>query len=185
MSNHRARTWDHRRSKHLDLKLLPLGHHLDGLKLFFLNHDSESYWIIYKWGKQTQKNKNPTTCFPLAQSRMIGWSSVLSLLGCFLGFEPSDKNTWKKLEILFERKETRMVLFDLLFPNGLYFSWSIFNCWWEKPLVMALEHLKGIKHTVLFQNNKLTKYKQKLLIHMSHGCGVATKIYISHFKSKM
>jgi len=25
------------------------------------------------------------------------------------------------------------------------------NCWWEKPLVVALKHSEGIKHTVLFQ----------------------------------
>jgi hypothetical protein len=30
MNNHRARTWDHRESKPLGLKLLPLSHHLDG-----------------------------------------------------------------------------------------------------------------------------------------------------------
>jgi hypothetical protein len=24
-------------------------------------------------------------------------------------------------------------------------------CWWEKPLVVALKHSEGIKHTVLFQ----------------------------------
>ena len=32
MSNHRARTWDHRGSKPLGSKLLPLGHHLDGYR---------------------------------------------------------------------------------------------------------------------------------------------------------
>jgi len=31
--------------------------------------------------------------------------------------------------------------------------------------VVALKHSEGIKHTVLFQNNKLIKNKQKLLIH--------------------
>ena len=25
------------------------------------------------------------------------------------------------------------------------------NCWWEKPLVVALKHSEGIKHNVLFQ----------------------------------
>jgi hypothetical protein len=30
------------------------------------------------------------------------------------------------------------------------------NCWWEKPLVVALKHSEGIKHTVLFQEQKLT-----------------------------
>jgi hypothetical protein len=30
MSNHKARIWDHRESKSLDPKLLPLDHHLDG-----------------------------------------------------------------------------------------------------------------------------------------------------------
>ena len=29
-------------------------------------------------------------------------------------------------------------------------------CWWEKPLVVALKHSEGIKHTVLFQQQKLT-----------------------------
>ncbi|XP_052302015.1 receptor-like protein 6 [Populus trichocarpa] len=30
------------------------------------------------------------------------------------------------------------------------------NCWWEKPLVVALNHSEGIKHTVLLQEQKLT-----------------------------
>jgi len=30
------------------------------------------------------------------------------------------------------------------------------NCWWEKPLMVALKHSEGIKHTVLFQEQKLT-----------------------------
>jgi hypothetical protein len=34
MSNHRARTWDHRGSKPLGPKLLPLDHHLDGFDFF-------------------------------------------------------------------------------------------------------------------------------------------------------
>jgi hypothetical protein len=32
-------------------------------------------------------------------------------------------------------------------------------CWWEKPLVVALKHSEGIKHTVLFQEQKLTNTK--------------------------
>jgi hypothetical protein len=35
MSNHRVRTWDHRGSKSLGPKLLPLGHHLDGCLIIF------------------------------------------------------------------------------------------------------------------------------------------------------
>jgi len=38
------------------------------------------------------------------------------------------------------------------------------NCWWEKPLVVALKHSEGIKHTVLFQEQKLTNTKS-LTIH--------------------
>jgi len=38
------------------------------------------------------------------------------------------------------------------------------SCWWEKPLVVALKHSEGIKHTVLFQEQKLTN-TQKLTIH--------------------
>jgi len=30
------------------------------------------------------------------------------------------------------------------------------NCRWEKPLVVALKHSEGIKHTVLLQEQKLT-----------------------------
>jgi hypothetical protein len=33
------------------------------------------------------------------------------------------------------------------------------NCWWEKPLVVALKHSEGIKHKVLFQEQKLTEAK--------------------------
>ena len=29
--------------------------------------------------------------------------------------------------------------------------------WWEKPLVVALKHSEGIKHTVLFQQQKAYK----------------------------
>jgi hypothetical protein len=36
MSNHRARIWDHRGNKPLDLKFLLLGHHLDGFDLYIL-----------------------------------------------------------------------------------------------------------------------------------------------------
>ena len=32
-------------------------------------------------------------------------------------------------------------------------------CWWEKPLVVVLKHSEGIKHTVLFQEQKLTNTK--------------------------
>jgi hypothetical protein len=37
MSNHKTWTWDHRESKSLDLKFLPLGHHVDGWFRQFLN----------------------------------------------------------------------------------------------------------------------------------------------------
>jgi len=46
-----------------------------------------------------------------------------------------------------------------LSPKTLLFSderSSDTNCWWEKPLVVALKHSEGIKHTVLFQEQKLT-----------------------------
>jgi hypothetical protein len=42
-------------------------------------------------------------------------------------------------------------------PKTLLFSderGSDTNCWWERPLVVALKHSKGIKHTVLFQEQK-------------------------------
>jgi hypothetical protein len=44
-------------------------------------------------------------------------------------------------------------------PKTLLFSderGSDTNCWWEKPLVVALKHSEGIKHTVLLQKHKLT-----------------------------
>ena len=53
-----------------------------------------------------------------------------------------------------------------VYPKTLMFCderGSDTNCWWEKPLVVDLKHLEGIKHPVLFQNNKLIKYKQNTL----------------------
>jgi hypothetical protein len=38
------------------------------------------------------------------------------------------------------------------------------TCWWEKPLVVALKHSEGIKHTVLFQEQKAYN-NLKSLIH--------------------
>ena len=41
-----------------------------------------------------------------------------------------------------------------VYPKTLMFSderGSDTNCWWEKPLVVALKHSEGIKHTVLLQ----------------------------------
>jgi len=41
-----------------------------------------------------------------------------------------------------------------VYPKTLLFSderGSDINCWWEKPLEVALKHSEGIKHTVLFQ----------------------------------
>jgi len=32
------------------------------------------------------------------------------------------------------------------------------NCWWERPLVVALKHSEGIKHTVLFQQTNSLQY---------------------------
>jgi len=58
MSNHRAWTWDHRGSKPLGPKLLPLGHHLDGLvsliliddqvTLFFDGPTSHTFFLVDK-----------------------------------------------------------------------------------------------------------------------------------------
>jgi hypothetical protein len=31
-------------------------------------------------------------------------------------------------------------------------------CWWERPLVVALKHSEGIKHTVLFQQTRSLQY---------------------------
>jgi len=44
-----------------------------------------------------------------------------------------------------------------VYPKTLMFSdeWgSDTNCWWEKPLLVALKHSEGIKHTVLFQQQE-------------------------------
>ena len=41
-----------------------------------------------------------------------------------------------------------------VYPKILLFSderGSDTNCWWEKPLVVALKHTEGIKHMVLLQ----------------------------------
>jgi hypothetical protein len=31
------------------------------------------------------------------------------------------------------------------------------ECWWDKPLVVALKHSEGIKHTILFQQQEAYK----------------------------
>ena len=44
-----------------------------------------------------------------------------------------------------------------VYPKTLLFSnerGSDTNCWWEKPLVVALKHLEGIKYEVLFQEQE-------------------------------
>ena len=54
-----------------------------------------------------------------------------------------------------------------VYPKALLFSdeqSSDTNCWWEKPLVVALKHSEGIKHKVLLQKHKLT-ITQKLNTH--------------------
>jgi len=35
-------------------------------------------------------------------------------------------------------------------------------CWWEEPLVVALKHSEGIKHTVLFQETNSLQTLEKL-----------------------
>jgi hypothetical protein len=55
---------------------------------------------------------------------------------------------------------------NLMFVSIIYAMDDATNsllCWWEKPLVVALKHSEGIKHTVLFQEQKLTNTKS--LIH--------------------
>jgi len=50
MSNHRVRTWDHRGSKPLGPKLLPLDHHLDSCILFNLYlrlSDLTCFWFLW------------------------------------------------------------------------------------------------------------------------------------------
>jgi hypothetical protein len=47
-----------------------------------------------------------------------------------------------------------------VYPKTLLFSdeqGSDTNCWWDKPLVVVLKHLDGIKHTVLFQQQEAYK----------------------------
>jgi hypothetical protein len=56
----RARTWDHRGSKSLGPKLLPLGHHLEGLRLgFFIVSRSELVFLNSNlWVKEAISMKN-------------------------------------------------------------------------------------------------------------------------------
>jgi hypothetical protein len=55
MSNHRAQTWDHRGSKPLGPKLLPLGHHLDGFIYVLL---LLLVVVVRKTGKRSQNKKH-------------------------------------------------------------------------------------------------------------------------------
>jgi len=52
-------------------------------------------------------------------------------------------------------------------PKTLLFSderGSDTNCWWEKPLVVALKHSEGIKHSFISRTNSLQQL-EKLTIH--------------------
>jgi hypothetical protein len=55
-----------------------------------------------------------------------------------------------------------------LSPKTLLFSderGSDTNCWWEKPLVVALKHSEGIKHTVLLQEQEAYKHTEAYNTH--------------------
>jgi len=55
-----------------------------------------------------RKTKTATSCVTkkyFALLLKVFSSSVFSLLGCFLVFEPSVENIWKKLGILFEKTD--------------------------------------------------------------------------------
>ncbi|KAJ6882819.1 hypothetical protein NC651_029178 [Populus alba x Populus x berolinensis] len=63
-----------------------------------------------------------------------------------------------------------------IYPKTLLFSderGSGTNCWWEKPLVVALKHSEGIKYEVLLQkkqklnnNNKALQYTPPLSLYL-------------------
>ncbi|KAJ6874348.1 hypothetical protein NC651_032986 [Populus alba x Populus x berolinensis] len=67
------------------------------------------------------------------------------------------------------KKDFTHFLSRLVFLTIVYFIWyernnRIFKqayrtsqCWWEKPLVVALKHSERIKHKVLLQKQKLTR----------------------------
>jgi hypothetical protein len=58
---------------------------------------------------------------------------------------------WNDQNVLFTTLKIQV------YPKILLFSderGSDTNCWWEKPLVVALKHSEGIKYTVLFQQQE-------------------------------
>ena len=46
----------------------------------------------------------------------------------------------------------QIILFDLTLSDLILIPGE--DCWWKKPLVVALKHSEGIKHTVLFQQQQ-------------------------------
>jgi hypothetical protein len=49
MSNHKARTWDHKKSKSLDPKFLLIDDHLDSYQWKFLETSVRGFGYVYPW----------------------------------------------------------------------------------------------------------------------------------------
>ncbi|KAJ6941179.1 hypothetical protein NC651_007077 [Populus alba x Populus x berolinensis] len=63
-------------------------------------------------------------------------------------------NKMLKMKEIFDTTEIDVYLFNSWSRFPIYeadFGWERLECWWEKPLVVALKHSEGIKHTVLLQ----------------------------------
>jgi hypothetical protein len=63
---------------------------------------------------------------------------------------------WNDQNLFLTTLKIQISLKTLLFSDE---RGSDTNCWWEKPLVVVLKHSEGTKHTVLFQEQKLTEAK--------------------------
>jgi hypothetical protein len=91
------------------------------------------------------------------------WLTAVSDQPDFYGseFVWMSSTLWNDQNLFLTTLKIRVSPKKLLFSNE---RGSDTNCWWEKPLVVVLKHSEGIKHKVLFQEQKLTKHK-KLTIH--------------------
>jgi len=71
--------------------------------------------------------------------------------------DPTTYNSFSKLQI-FDISSNNL---SGPLPTGFFNSLEAMmtsDCWWERPLVVALKHSEGIKHTVLFQQTNSLQY---------------------------
>ena len=104
------------------------------------------------------RHSSSTSGRVVKQSRIFRWrvwsTSVSDQVDfCASEFVWMSSTRWNDQNLFLTTLKIRISPKTLLFSDE---RGSDTNYWWEKPLVVALKHSEGIKHTVLFEEQKLT-----------------------------